>query len=462
MFMRNKWGGKIMKEKRKWMGVLSSVVLVIAMIFFLTSCSIQSALDQKRTIEKIIGSVDESKDKTDIWGQSPVIEKSENAQNESKKTQKSQGTETVKDYALKDVYADYFLVGAAINGSSVETAAINHPGMAAILKKHFNSTTLSNLMKPQYLLDYEAAKKSKDGMPVCRFDSCIPSLEFCRKNGIKMRGHVLVWHNQTPEWFFHKDYDVSKPLVDAATMERRLESYIKQVIEFCQKNYPGVVYCWDVVNEAINDDGTWRENNNNWYTIMRESYVEKAFVFARKYADKNVALFYNDYNVFLPAKREAIYNLAKKLKEKGLIDGLGLQPTVGLDFPELDSDKSSSSFKKTLEKFAELGLQIHITELHFEIEGDESNRTPENLKKQADRYYEMMKLLLKEDKENGGPCNITCVTVFGICDDFPMYKNFKQCRYLWDKNCNPKPAFYSFLQAGLDWKASLNKNKKDK
>lgn len=124
------------------------------------------------------------------------------------------------DYALKDVYKDYFLVSAAINGYSIETAAINHPSLAAILKKHFNSTTLSNLMKPQYLLDYEATKKNKDKMPVCKFDSCIPSLEFCKKNGIKMRGHTLVWPNQTPEWFFHVDYDVSKPYVDARTIKK--------------------------------------------------------------------------------------------------------------------------------------------------------------------------------------------------------------------------------------------------
>ncbi|BCS82260.1 endo-1,4-beta-xylanase [Anaerocellum diazotrophicum] len=423
--------------KKKWTNFLSILVICIAMVFFFTSCTIQSAIEQKKSVEELLGKIGESEDKINSRGQPATMKENE-----------------VEDYALKDVYKDYFLVGAAINGYSVETAAINHPGMVAILEKHFNSTTLSNLMKPQYLLDYEATKASKDGMPVCKFDSCIPALQFCKEYGIKMRGHVLVWHNQTPEWFFHKDYDVSKPLVDAATMERRLESYIKQVIEFCQKNYPGVVYCWDVVNEAILDDGSWRETNNNWYTIMKEKYVEKAFYYARKYAKKDVALFYNDYNVFLPAKREAIYNLAQKLKEKGLIDGLGLQPTVGLNYPELDSD-DIDSFKTTLETFAKLGLQIHITELNFEIKGDESNRTPENLKKQADRYYEMMKLLLKEDTDNGGLCNITCVTVFGICDDYPLYKNFKQCMYLWDKNCNPKPCFYSFLQAGLDWKASL-------
>ncbi|HWT27271.1 MAG TPA: endo-1,4-beta-xylanase, partial [Mobilitalea sp.] len=359
-----------------------------------------------------------------------------------------------KNSALKDVFSDYFLMGAAINGSSIATAAINDEGMADILKKHFNSTTLSNLMKPSYLLDENASKASSDGMPVLKFDSIDPSLQFCKDNGIKMRGHTLVWHNQTPEWFFYKDYDTSKGLVDAATMELRLESYIKQVIQYCQDNYPGVIYCWDVVNEAISDNGTWRIADNYWYTIMKETYIEKAFYYARKYADKGVSLIYNDYNVFLSQKRLAIYMLASNLKQKGLIDGLGLQPTVGLNTPELDSDTPITSFKKTLEKYAELGLELQITELSFKIDGDESNRTPENLQKQADRYYEMMYLLLKEDSDNGGPCNITSVTVFGICDDYPLYNNYKQNLYLWDKDLNPKACFYSYLQAGLDWQAN--------
>ncbi len=358
-----------------------------------------------------------------------------------------------RDSALKDVYSDYFLMGAAINGSSVSTAAINHEGMAEILKKHFNSTTLSNLMKPSYLLDQAGSKENSDGMPALNFGSIDPSLQFCLDNGIKMRGHTLVWHNQTPEWFFHEDYDVSKELADAVTMELRLESYIKQVLEYCQENYPGVIYCWDVVNEAISDDGRWRMTDSYWYTIMKETYIEKAFYYARKYAGEEVKLFYNDYNVFVSAKRLAIYTMAHDLKQKGLIDGLGLQPTVGLITPELDSDVSSSSFKKTLERFAELGLEIQITELSFEIDGKVNQITPENLQKQADRYYEMMNLLLKSDSDNGGPCNITSVTVFGICDDYPLYTNHQQNLYLWDKEVNPKPCFYSYLQAGLDWQA---------
>lgn len=374
---------------------------------------------------------------------------------------------------VKDIYKDYFLVGAAINGKDLDTMALNHEGMTEILKKNFNTTTLSNLMKPDYLLDQKASQKSEDGMPVCKFDTCDPALKFCQENGIQMRGHTLIWHNQTPKWLFFKDYDEkTKKLVDAKTMEKRMQSYIRQVLTHCQKEYPGVVYAWDVVNECVSVDpgsyvetkGGWKlrgstkkDNDfshedavdNLWYTTMGETYVEKAFMYARKYAAQEVSLFYNDYNVFMTEKMENIYAMVSELKEKGLIDGIGLQPTVLLNWPDLDVD-GDGTFKTCLEKYAELGLAIHITELSFKI--DDGNVNEDTLKQQADCYREFMELLLKEDSNNGGPCNITSVTVFGICDDYPLYDDFTQNLYLWDKDCNPKPCFYGFVEPGLNVK----------
>lgn len=370
---------------------------------------------------------------------------------------------------VKDIYADYFMVGAAINGSALETMALNHAGMSGILRKHFNSTVLSNLMKPEHTLDKEASRKSADGMPVCKFDTCDPALQFCMNNGIKMRGHTLVWHNQAPEWFFHVDYDTTKEIVDAETMDRRMESYIRQVITHCQEYFPGVVYCWDVVNECVCTDkdsyivtsGGWKlrastkqDNDfthedyvkNYWYATMGETYVEKAFTYARKYADKDVKLFYNDYNVFQTEKMNNIYKMVQELKGKGLIDGIGLQPTVLLTWPELNSNRPGS-FKVCLEKYAELGLELQVTELSFKIDKGQVNET--TLKKQSERYQEFMELLVTEDTASGGPCNITSVTVFGICDDYPLYDDFEQNLYLWDKDCNPKDCFYSFIEPGL-------------
>nr|MBP3598767.1 endo-1,4-beta-xylanase [Eubacterium sp.] len=378
---------------------------------------------------------------------------------------------------IKEIYKDYFMMGAAINGSSLSTMSLHHKGMNGILLKHFDSTVLSNLMKPQYTLDQVASKASADGMPVCKFDTCDPALQFCMDNGLKMRGHTLVWHNQAPEWFFHEDYDTSNPIVDAETMDKRMESYIRQVITHCQDNYPGVIYCWDVVNECVcvdNDsyivtEGGWKlrastlqdndftheeAKKNYWYASMGEGYVEKAFEYARKYADPEVKLFYNDYNPFQTEKMNNIYRMVEQLKEKDLIDGIGLQPTVGLTWPQLNSD-DEGSFKVCLQTFAELGLELQVTELGFKIpnqyieDGDEET-IAEKMEIQTQRYNEFMGLLLEMDSDNGGPCNITSVTVFGICDDYPLYDDFIQNIYLWDKNCLPKPCFYSYIQPGLD------------
>ncbi len=378
--------------------------------------------------------------------------------------------EAYQDETVKDLYQDVFLVGAAINGNSLKTMALKHDGMKEILKKHFNSTTLSNLMKPEYLLDQKASKNSKDGMPVCTFKTCDPALKFCKENNIKMRGHTLIWHNQTPKWFFCENFDEkSGKFADKETMEKRMESYIKQVMTHCKEEYPGVVYAWDVVNECVSIDGgsyietkqgwklrgtTKKDNDfshdkavaNLWYTTMGEEYVEKAFTFARKYAEEGSKLFYNDYNPFQPEKMENICKMVEKLKEKDIIDGIGLQPTVLLSYPNLDMD-GEGSFKTCLETYAKLGLEIQITELSFKIEDGWIEEG--SLKAQAARYREFMGLLLKEDSDNGGPCNITSVTVFGICDDYPLYEDFKQNLYLWDKDCNPKPAFYGFIEPGL-------------
>ncbi len=382
-----------------------------------------------------------------------------------------------EEMPIKEIYKDYFMMGAAINGSTLDTMSLHHKGMNGILLKHFNSTVFSNLMKPQYTLDQTASKASEDGMPVCKFDTCDPALQFCMDNGLKMRGHTLVWHNQAPEWFFHEDYDTSKAIVDAETMDKRMESYIRQVLTHCQDNYPGVIYCWDVVNECVCVDvdsyivteGGWKlrastlkdndftheeAKKNYWYATMGEGYVEKAFEYARKYADPDVKLFYNDYNPFQTEKMNNIYMMVEQLKEKGLIDGIGLQPTVGLTWPELNSDKAGS-FKVCLQTFAELGLELQVTELGFKIDnkymedGDEDT-IAEKMEIQTQRYNEFMSLLLEMDSDNGGPCNITSVTVFGICDDYPLYEDFIQNIYLWDKNCLPKPCFYSYIQPGLD------------
>ena len=175
-------------------------------------------------------------------------------------------------------------------------------------------------MKPDSLLDGAASEKSSDGMPEINTKKLDQILSRAKENNIPLRGHTLVWHNQTPDWFFSKDYEPSKGLADKDEMRKRMEAYIKKVLTYSQENYPGVVYAWDVVNEAMADEGGYR-TKSHWYEIYGdESYIEDAFTFARKYADPEVKLFYNDYNEYMPAKRGMITATVKKLKEKGIED----------------------------------------------------------------------------------------------------------------------------------------------
>lgn len=198
---------------------------------------------------------------------------------------------------LKDAFKKDFKVGVAINPYQLKDEETKK-----IILENFNSITMENGMKPEAILDQRASENSKDGMPAINEENLAECLSLAKDNGLVLRGHCLVWHNQTPEWFFCEKYDAGNAKVDKETMKKRMESYIKKVLSFCQEKYPGVVYAWDVVNEACDDGGGYR-TSSLWYEIYGdESYIEDAFTFARKYADKDVKLFYNDYNEYMPSK----------------------------------------------------------------------------------------------------------------------------------------------------------------
>ena len=190
---------------------------------------------------------------------------------------------------LKTAYEPYFKVGTAINKWNLYT-----PAHMKLLTSQFSSFTCENDMKPMYYLDKDANKCDPEKYNLCpalTFENAKPYLEFAKANGIAMRGHTLVWHNQTPKWFFCENYNETKPFADRETILARLESYIKGVLEFVQTEYPGVIYAWDVVNECV-DDGGFRKSI--WTQTVGEDFFIKAFEFARKYAAPGVSLFYND------------------------------------------------------------------------------------------------------------------------------------------------------------------------
>jgi endo-1,4-beta-xylanase len=349
------------------------------------------------------------------------------------------------DAILKDLCKDYFTLGVGINGSMPQNNTINIPQYKEMSLKHFNSCTMTNLMKSGYILDQMGCQSSEDGMPVLNFMSIDPTLEWCQETGMKMRGHTLVWHTQTPDWFFRVDYSDNGDYVDRDTMLARMESYIKQMLTHVQENYPGVIYCWDVVNEAVDPESADPESyfkcrtkiegaDNPWYATVGQDYVEMAFTYARKYADPDVKLFYNDYNTFQVPKTEGIYALCSKLNEKGLIDGIGMQGYWGISYPQI------SEIKTAMTKFAELGLEIQVTELSVGV--DEENDVW--FEKQAKKYGEIFEMIYEMDSDNGGPANITNVTLFGLVDHYREGDTTNT--RIFDQNYEPKPSYFAIAE----------------
>lgn len=348
---------------------------------------------------------------------------------------------------LKDLCADYFKIGCGITGGYSGDSAVKVPQFMNIVKTEFSSCTSTNLMKPSYILKQEGSQKNLTKgteQPALDFSVLDPTLRWCSENGVKVRGHTLVWHSQTPEWFFKEGYKSEGAYVSREVMIERLDSYIREYMTYVQTNYPGTVYCWDVVNEAVDPDNGDRatdfmcrivnsKNDSGWYQTIGTDYPEVAFSIARKYADREAKLFYNDYGAIGKTKRQYIYNLCKSLKEKGLIDGIGIQGYWDLKSPDL------RLIKEAINNYAELGLEIQLTEWSIPVKEETSQQFIE----QAERYASVFKLLQSLDTNGGGNANITCVSFFGVQDHYVLSSTDKTTTRLWDKDFNPKPAYFA-------------------
>ena len=337
--------------------------------------------------------------------------------------------------SLKDVYSGYFKVGTAVMASNLSS-----PSFMDLVQKHFSdSITFGNELKPDYVLD-QAASQAQGGNtnPQVNFSQADALLKYCAANKIPVRGHTLVWHSQTPDWFFKENFSDDGDWVDKDTMITRMENYIKNVMEGLATQYPDVeFYAWDVVNEAWQDNGTPRaagssksENPDSsaWTRIFGDnSFIEYAFQFARKYAPAGCKLYYNDFNEYMPQKTTAIYDMAMELKEKGLIDGIGMQSHLDVGFP------NASTYENALSKFASTGLDIQITELDITT----SDTSEAGLEKQAQMYSDIFDLCVKYKD------NISAVVIWGVTDD----QSWRATRVplLFDENFKAKPAFYAIV-----------------
>ncbi|WP_373521835.1 endo-1,4-beta-xylanase [Aquiflexum sp.] len=328
---------------------------------------------------------------------------------------------------LKELFKDYFPIGAAITPHHAD-ANTDH-GQALI--KHFSSVTAENVMKP------DALQRNKG---VYTWDGADKIVQFAKTNNIQVRGHVLTWHSQTPNWMF---YDQDGVLLSKEVALDQLEDHITAVMS----RYKGDVYAWDVVNEALfdwdpNGEIIYREDSP-WYKMFGESYIDSAFVFAHR-ADPNAKLFYNDYNSIFSWKRYKIYNLVKRLKDNNIpIDGLGIQGHwfVGT---------SEENIRTSLDLFRGLGVEIQITELDLPVylSNEEPGSTvyTETFSARQKEAYKMIFQIFLDYSDI-----ITNVTFWGIGDDAswldkPGRKAFP---FLLDEELQPKPAYFE-VQKLLD------------
>ena len=325
---------------------------------------------------------------------------------------------------LKDYYKNYFPVGVAVTPRMMDVGDESN-----LILQQFNSITAENAMKMGPIHPEESRYN---------FAPADKIVDFAQKNGLKVRGHNLCWHNQTPNWFFTKDgRDVTKDELLA-----RLKQHITEVVG----RYKDKIYVWDVVNEAVPDGGTDIYRKSKFYDIIGEEYIAKAFEYAHE-ADPKALLFYNDYNTENKVKREKIYQLLKNLKEKGVpIHGVGLQGHWSIYEP------SAADLDESITKFASLGLQIQITELDVSVHAKEHARRDHRpsddvsifgneVEQKQIEHYKMLFEVFRKHKDK-----ITSITFWNLSDKSTWLDNFpvpnrKDYPLLFDQNLKPKKAF---------------------
>jgi endo-1,4-beta-xylanase len=333
--------------------------------------------------------------------------------------------------SLKDVFADYFPIGVAVPSSSFDNEL-----QSDLIKKHFNSITAENDMKVDSMQPVEGNFNFGKGD---RF------VEFAQENGIRLRGHTLLWHQAVPSWIFidDKGNDVSREV-----LLERMKTHIQTLIKY----YGDKVEVWDVVNEAIGDTQPYGLRNSKWRQIIGDDYVIKAFDYAYEaLVDEGlvgkVKLYYNDYNnEENPQKREAMLELVKELKEKSHIDGVGHQGHIGINYGSVEG------IKETLKGYLDLGLEVELTELDMSVYNGltepDAPITEDQLIRQAYKYKDLFDMLKELDEEY--PDKLQGVTFWGLKDDMTWLNYFEgvsrtDAPLLFDKYGKAKYSYWALV-----------------
>jgi len=337
------------------------------------------------------------------------------------------GKQESQPRGLKDYYQQYFPIGVAVTPRDLAGSPKD------LILQQFNSITAENAMKmgPIHPMEKEYNWTAADSLA-----------SFAKLNKIRLRGHCLVWHTQTPKWLFKDDQgqQVSKDV-----LLKRLKEHIQTVVT----RYHNEVYAWDVVNEVIADDSAYFRPSP-LYQISGEDFVEMSFRYAHE-ADPKAVLFYNDYNTEQPKKREKIYKMLKGLLAKGVpIHGIGLQGHWSINNP------SRSELEKSISLFSSLGLKIQVTELDVSVysgnqggqiirskqESKTAEFTPDAEEKQLQQYKMIFEVLRKHKNQ------ITGVTFWNLSDRYSWldFRGPKNYPLLFDKEYKPKKAYYEVIK----------------
>lgn len=340
---------------------------------------------------------------------------------------------------LKDEFTNYFRVGNILNSGTVQNSTIT-----ASFLKDYNSVECENETKPDATLVQSQCNGTNIGVSLKNAASI---MDFCVNNHLAMRGHTLVWHSQTPVWFFKENFDANGNWVSSAVMDQRMETYIKNMFEAIQTQYPELnLYAYDVANECISDDqnrtanyGGTREPGENisgqspWVQVYgSNAFVEKAFTYARKYAPEGCQLYYNDYNEYWDHKRDAIYSMCKSLYEKGLLDGIGMQSHINADY---DGFSGVSAYTTAMKKFLSIGCDVQITELDITMENGKYT-----LQQQADKYKAIFQAAMDWNKNPTSDGRVKAVCIWGP-DDANTWIKTENTPLLYDTNHQPKLAY---------------------
>lgn len=405
------------------------------------------------------------------------------------------GENVTNPQSILEAYSDIFThLG---NCANYGNGQLTDKKTSAFIKKHFNSFTLENEMKPNDVLGKFATKISKeqatkkgytipdnykeDYVPQLNFDTLDKVLQVAYDNHLKMRGHTLVWHSQTPEWFFTKDY-AGSTLVDTDTMDARLEFYVATVMSHImekEKEITGeagsIVYAWDITNEYLHH--SFAGSAKTWTSIykslgnaqLKPPYVKKAYEVAyaqlEAYGVKDkVTLFYNDFDTYFNTQK--VISLVNYINEGetdkdgnpvNICGGIGMQSHLDVDRPTIEE------YQKALESFLATGLEVQITELDVTINWDHTKNYAYKNEKQTDKdqaafIKDFMKMLItvQKNRDKATTKGITGLTIWGLYDSVSwrgglQYGGNSAPTLFGDSIDDPKPSYTEFMNAYKLW-----------